>query len=145
MPFRGTFDYTLDAKNRLTVPAKFRTALADGVVLAKGVEACVELWRRDDFGAYTAAVLGGRNPLSPEARQLKRFLSANAVDAELDSAGRVGVPDFLREHARLGKDVVVAGADDRLEIWDRAAWGEQNASLTRTVPEIAAALGGDAG
>ena len=47
MAFRGTFDYSLDAKNRLTIPAKFRTALADGVVLAKGIESCVELWQAD--------------------------------------------------------------------------------------------------
>jgi MraZ protein len=142
MAFRGTFDYTLDAKNRLTVPAKFRAALSDGVVLAKGVDACVEVWRPGDYGAYTDAVLGGRNPFSPEARQLTRFLAANAHDSELDSAGRVGVPDFLREHAGLEKDVVVAGAGDRLELWDKGAWADQNASLTKTVPDIAAALGG---
>ena len=58
-----------------------------------------------------------------EARQLTRFLAANAHDTELDSAGRVGVPDFLREHAGLNKEVVVAGAGDRLEVWDRGGLG----------------------
>jgi MraZ protein len=124
------------------VPAKFRSALSDGVVLAKGVEACVEVWRPGDYDAYTATVLGERNPFTPEARQLTRFLAANAHDTELDAAGRVGVPDFLREHAGLSKEVVVAGAGDRLEVWDKAAWTDQNETLTRTVPDIAAALGG---
>ncbi len=78
---------------------------------------------------------------SQEARQLTRFLAANAHDTELDSAGRVGVPDFLREHAGLTKDVVVAGAGDRFELWDKAAWADQNASLSKSVPDIAAALG----
>ena len=114
MAFRGTFDHTLDEKNRVTVPAKFRSAFSDGVVLAKGVEACVEVWQPGDYDAYTDTVLGGRNPFSAEARQLTRFLAANAHDTELDSAGRVGVPDFLRDHAGLGKEVVVAGAGDRL-------------------------------
>ena len=141
MAFRGTFDHTLDEKNRVTVPAKFRSAFSDGVVLAKGVEACVEIWQPGDYDGYTSTVLGERNPFSQEARQLTRFLAANAHDTELDSAGRVGVPDFLREHAGLGKEVVVAGAGDRLELWDRAAWADQNASLTKTVPDIAAALG----
>jgi MraZ protein len=140
MAFRGTFDHTLDEKNRVTVPAKFRSALSEGVVLAKGVEACIEVWRPGDYDAYTDTVLGDRNPFSPEARQLTRFLAANAHDTELDSAGRVGIPDFLRQHAELGKEVVVAGAGDRLEVWDKAAWADQNASLTRTVPDIAAAL-----
>jgi MraZ protein len=140
MAFRGTFDHTLDEKNRVTVPAKFRSALSEGVVLAKGVEACIEVWRPGDYDAYTDTVLGDRNPFSPEARQLTRFMAANAHDTELDSAGRVGIPDFLRQHAELGKEVVVAGAGDRLEVWDKAAWADQNASLTRTVPDIAAAL-----
>jgi MraZ protein len=141
MAFRGTFDHTLDEKNRVTVPAKFRSAFSDGVVLAKGVEACVEVWQPGDYDAYTDTVLGGRNPFSAEARQLTRFLASNAHDTELDSAGRVGVPDFLREHAGLAKEFVVAGAGDRLELWDRDAWADQNASLTKTVPDIAAALG----
>jgi MraZ protein len=140
MAFRGTFDHTLDEKNRVTVPAKFRSALSEGVVLAKGVEACIEVWRPGDYDAYTDTVLGDRNPFSPEARQLTRFMAANAHDTELDSAGRVGIPDFLRQHAELGKEVVVAGAGDRLEVWDKAAWADQNASLTKTVPDIAAAL-----
>jgi MraZ protein len=141
MAFRGTFDYTLDAKNRLTVPAKFRTALSDGVVLAKGVEACVEVWRPGDYDAYTATVVGERNPFSQEARQLTRFLAANAHDTELDSAGRVGVPDFLRKPPAHNTAFFFPSPRDRLEVWDRSAWGDQNASLTRSVPDIAAALG----
>jgi MraZ protein len=141
MAFRGTFDYTLDAKNRLTVPARFRSALADGVVLARGVEKCVAIWRPDDYDAQTAAALEGRNPLSPEVRQLKRFFAANAHDTELDSAGRVMLPSFLVEHAGLVKDVVVTGAGECLEVWDRDAWNEYNASLIEQVPDIAASLG----
>ena len=74
MAFRGTFDYSLDAKNRLTVPAKFRAALADGVVLAKGVEPCVEVWRPSDYDACTATVLGGRNPCSPRGPRAQALL-----------------------------------------------------------------------
>jgi MraZ protein len=142
MAFRGTFDYTLDAKNRLTVPAKFRAALSDGVVLAKAADGCIEIWPASDYDAYTDTVIGERNPFSPEARQLTRFLAANAHDTELDSAGRVGVPEPLRKHAGLEKDVIVAGAGDRLEVWSQDAWAAEDASLTTKVPEIAAGLGG---
>ena len=65
--FRGTFDYTLDAKNRLTVPARFRAALAEGVVMAKGTEPCVALWTPEAYDAYTESILSGYNPLSEEA------------------------------------------------------------------------------
>ena len=141
MAFRGTFDYSLDVKNRLTVPARFRATLSDGVVLSKQVERCVALWRPDDYDRFTQAALQGLHPMSPEAQQLERFYSANAHDTELDSAGRVGIPAFLLEYAGLDKEVVVTGAGRCLEIWDRGAWQEYNARLADTVAGITANLG----
>lgn len=144
MAFRGTFDYSLDSKNRLTVPARFRATLSDGAVLAKRVAGCVAVWRPDDYDAYMQAALERFHPLSPEAEQLERFFSANSHDTELDSAGRVMVPAFLLEHAGLGKEVVVTGAGRCLEVWDRQAWADYNARLTDEVAGITARLG-DAG
>jgi MraZ protein len=141
MAFRGTFDYSLDAKNRLTVPAKFRAALSDGVVLAKGIERCIQVWRPGDYEAFTSEALTGFHRLSPEGRKIRSFFAANSIDTELDSAGRVGVPSFLSEHASLGKEVVVVGADDCLEVWDRKAWAEYNARLTNEISDITANLG----
>jgi MraZ protein len=141
MVFRGTFEYSLDAKNRLTVPARFRAALADGVVLAKGLERCVALWTPKGFDDYTQASLAGFHPLSKEAQQLKRFFAANSLDTELDSAGRVSMPGFLIDHAGLSKEVVVTGAGDALEIWDRSTWSDYNAALASAVDDITASLG----
>ena len=141
MAFRGTFDYTLDAKNRLTVPAKFRSALADGVVLSKGIERCVQVWQPSAYDAYITAALADVHPLSDQGRKLNRFFAANSLDTELDSAGRVMLPTFLIEHADLEKEVVVTGAGDCLEVWDRADWGDYNAALSPELPEITAGFG----
>jgi MraZ protein len=141
MVFRGTFDYSLDAKNRLTVPARFRAALAEGVVLAKGLERCVAIWTPSGYDAYTHSSLAGFHPLSDEARKLKRFFAANSLDTELDGAGRVMMPPFLVDHAGLGKEVTVTGAGDNLEIWDRAGWTEYNAALASDITNITASLG----
>ena len=138
--FRGTFDYTLDAKNRLTVPARFRAVLADGVVMAKSTEPCVQLWVPVDYEAYTSGALAPLNPASPDARKLRRFFSANSHDTELDSAGRVMFPSFLLEHASLKKDVVVTGAGDCLEVWDRGEWSAYNDALAAEADEITARL-----
>jgi MraZ protein len=141
MAFRGTFDHTLDAKNRLTIPAKFRASLDEGVVLAKGIERCVQVWTPRAFDGYVSTALAGTNPLSEPARKLNRFFAANSLDTELDSAGRVMVPGFLLEHGGLQKEVVVTGAGDCLEVWDRAAWAAYNDALSVELPDIAAGFG----
>lgn len=139
MAFRGTFDYTLDAKHRLTIPAKFRAQLSGGVVLAKGTEACVAIWTPEGFDAYVTAALADLHPMSPEADKLDRFFQANSDDTELDSAGRVGLPQFLREYAGLTKDVTVIGKRLCIEVWDREAWAQYNAGLD--IHELTAAFG----
>lgn len=141
MAFRGTFDYSLDAKNRLTVPARFRAALSEGVVLAKGLDRCVAIWTPAAYEQYTQLALAGFHAVSREAQKLQRFFAANSFDTELDAAGRVMVPPFLVEHAGLSKDVVVTGTGKALELWDRAAWTKYNAALASEVSDITALLG----
>ncbi|MGI8513129.1 MAG: division/cell wall cluster transcriptional repressor MraZ [Solirubrobacteraceae bacterium] len=140
MAFRGTFDYTLDAKNRLTVPAKFRASLADGVVLSRGSERCLEVWPAGDFDRQTAAALERLNPLSPQGRDLKRRLFAAAFDTELAAAGRVMVPPKLMDHAGLDRDVAVIGAGEWLEVWDRGGWAAHDEDSPARVNELTEGL-----
>jgi MraZ protein len=141
LSFRGTFDFTLDAKNRLTVPSRYRASFADGVVLAKGLEPCVGMWRPSDYDEWTSSVLASHNPLSPDYRQLERFFTANSHSTELDGAGRVMVPGFLMGHAALDREVSLIGSGVRFEIWDRNAWGSYNDDLSSSIADIAAGLG----
>ncbi len=136
--FRGTFDYSLDAKNRLTVPAKFRAALAEGVVMVKGTEPCVALWVPDSYDAFTESILSKYDPFAEEREKLERFYASNSHDVELDSAGRVGFPSFLLQHADLKKEVVVTGARNKIEVWDRDKWASMNDQLVNDVREIRA-------
>jgi len=121
----GEFDHTLDDKNRLTLPARFRQAFADGVVVTRGMDGCLAVYTREAWDRFIEQRLSELDPFSREARQMSRFLFAGAVEAELDRQGRVGLPPALLQHARLGREVVVAGLRDHVEIWDRAAWREQ--------------------
>ena len=141
MAFRGTFDYSLDAKNRLTVPAKFRASLSEGVVLAKGIERCVQVWTPSGFEAYTGAALQGVHPLSDQARKLNRFFSANSLDTELDSAGRVMLTPRHLAHAGIDREVVVTGAGDCLELWARSAWEAYDSDLASRASDLTEALG----
>ncbi len=143
MAFRGSFDFTLDAKNRLTIPVRFRGPFADGVVLARqhDAEDCVSVWCTADFDAHVASLLAGLHPLSEDHATLTRFYGANAHDSELDAAGRVMVPANLIALSGLEKDVAVNGAGNRLEVWNRAVWSKLNEELARKVKEIRPAVG----
>ena len=140
VPFRGTFDHTLDAKNRLTMPARYRAALADGVVLAMPVDLrpCVGVWRGEEYERYSERALAELPPLSARLTELERFFYGSSQDAELDAAGRVIVPSFLGAHAGLEREVVIVGVGDRLELWDRVRWNEHRPTLMRGVAEITA-------
>lgn len=142
MAFRGTFDYTLDSKNRLTVPAKFRAALSGGGVLAKSIDQCVALWTPEAYEANIASALQGFHAVSPEARKIRRFFGANAHDVELDAAGRIGIPAALATHAGLEKEVVITGAEECLEIWNPDTWATYNDELGADITDITALLGG---
>ena len=147
MIFRGTFEYALDAKHRLTVPSKFRAALAGGVVIAasqevsEGSPRSVSIWTPETFEEFTTQTLSGMNPSSPKARELKRFFFNTSFDAELDSANRLMIPTTLMRYANLDKDVVVTGSGECIEVWDRRSYESYRDDVLTRIPDIAASLG----
>jgi MraZ protein len=119
--FLGTHTPRLDDKGRLFLPARFRDELAEGVVITKGQERCLYVFRRADFTAQGQALASA--PLSAKkARDYSRMFFASAYDDVPDRQGRVTVPAQLRAYAALQRDCVVIGANTRLEIWDAEAW-----------------------
>ena len=141
MAFRGHFDYSLDAKNRLNIPPRFRAAFSSGVVLAKSLDPCVTIWTPEAFEQFTDSFLPELNALSRERRDLTRFFAGGSFDAELDSAGRVTLNPRLVEHAGIGREVVVLGVIDRLEVWDRERWMSGEQELQGQVEQIAEGVG----
>ncbi len=138
--FLGEYEHTIDEKNRLTLPARFRSAFADGLVVTRGWDRCLDAYARRDWEALVARRLGELNPLSGEARQMRRFVFAGATDGELDRQGRVMIPNHLLAHAGLGREVVVAGVHDHLEIWDRAAWRAHLNEIEGSAEDVAERL-----
>jgi MraZ protein len=141
LAFNGNFEHTLDAKHRLTVPSRFRAQLAGTVFLVKGVDRCISVYPEKTYSAMTSAALAGLNPFSPEARELRRFFHGNAVDVELDTAGRLVLPPGHRAHAGIDRSVMIVGAGDCLELWDQAAWQDYDSDLTARAPELTSSLG----
>ncbi len=141
MAFRGHYEHSLDSKDRLTVPARFRAALADGVVLSAGLDPCVEVYPTADYTRFEEQVLGELNPLSRSGRMMKRRFHGRSHDESLDSAGRVRVPKHLVSHADLAEGpCVVIGVADHLEIWNTDAWAAHDSEIDATAAEIAEEL-----
>jgi MraZ protein len=119
----GEFRHTIDDKGRLSLPAKFRPDLGERVVVSKGLEQCLFVFPMKEFEALVerlkAMPLGRK-----EAREFSRFLLAGSVDVEIDSHGRILLPQNQREYAGLEREAVLIGVSSRVEIWDRQAYEE---------------------
>jgi MraZ protein len=139
--FRGHFEYSLDAKNRLTIPAKFRASFSGGLVLAKWLDPCVAIFTPEGFDHFQDSFLPDMHPLSADRRKLTRFFSGGSYDVELDSAGRVTLNAELLKYAGISKDVAVIGSGDHLEVWDGPAYNADQTDLPDQVARIAESLG----
>ena len=133
--FLGTHSPRLDDKNRVILPAKFREALAEGLVMTKGQDRCLVVWTRTGFADY-AESLRNAPQTTEQTRRYTRVLFASAYDDVPDKQGRITIPAQLREYAGLTRECVVVGADTRIEIWDGAAWESYLADTEQSFVEL---------
>ncbi|MCR4891306.1 MAG: division/cell wall cluster transcriptional repressor MraZ [Lachnospiraceae bacterium] len=135
--FMGEYSHTIDAKGRLIIPAKFREGLGEQFVVTRGFDGCLFAYDMEKWGDMTEK-LKLLPPLKRETRRLIRFFLAGAAEVEYDKQGRILLPQPLRAHADLTKEVVLVGAGDRVEIWDQNRW--QNEEMG-DIDDIAESLG----
>ena len=122
--FYGEFDYKIDEKGRVPLPPKFRNALKDGVVLTPGAEKCITVYTVPEWRKLSTTLTN--SPISrSKMRKLSRALFATAFSTKIDGQGRVALPAPLREHAEIVDEVVVAGSNTYLEIWNKILWEEE--------------------
>ena len=136
----GEHEHTIDDKSRLTLPAKFRESFAGGIVLTRGMDGCLYAYTKADWDRLVETRLANLDPLSREGRLMQRYFFASAAAAEPDKQGRVPIPPGLAQAAGLGREVVVAGVYDHLEIWNRAAWREHLTEVEGSAEHVAESL-----
>lgn len=121
--FIGEYNHNLDDKGRLAVPKKFRTVLAKGAVITRGLDNCLFLYTKNEW-AKLAEKLASLPFAQANTRAFARLMLAGAMDVDLDNQGRVIIPEYLRAFGGLKKEVIVAGLYNRLEIWDEQKWAD---------------------
>ena len=138
--FIGEYKHTIDEKGRLAVPVKFRAQLSGGAVVTRGLDNCLFLYTEEEWKNLAERL--AKLPIGKaNSRAFARLMLAGAMDVSLDKQGRVILPDYLRKYAAVGKNVVVAGLYNRLEIWDEAKWEEYKSGTESSSGDIAEQLG----
>lgn len=123
--FMGEYNHTIDAKNRLIIPSKFREALGDEFVVTKGLDGCLFVYDNREWAAFEEKLKS--LPLTnKDARAFVRFFLAGAAGVEVDKQGRILLPSVLKDFAQISKDVVLIGVASRIEIWSREKWEEES-------------------
>lgn len=138
--FIGEYNITIDDKGRLAVPVKFREALAIGAVVTRGLDASLFLLPLEEWGKL-ADKLAGLPLGQANSRAFSRLMLAGAMDVRVDKQGRFIVPEYLRKYAGLTRNVVMVGVQNRLEIWDQAAWEAYTKQAEEDATTIAEQLG----
>jgi MraZ protein len=137
--FYGEFEYKIDDKGRVPIPPRFRNALKDGVVLTPGAEKCITAYTVVEWRKLATTLTN--SPLSrSKMRKLSRVFFATAFSTRIDGQGRVAVPAPLREHAGIIDDVIIAGANTYLEIWNKALWEEEKLTSQQQAWQIIESL-----
>ena len=128
--FLGQYAHSIDAKGRLTIPVRFRSALASGAYVTQGFDKNLMVYTTDSFDRLATRATS-LTTTSPEARAVRRLLFGGATEVSLDSVGRILLPPFLRDYAGLDleQEAVLVGAGEYFEIWSEAGWNMERRSV----------------
>ena len=137
----GEYTHTLDEKNRMSLPAKFRSELGKKVVLTYGLDKSIFMFTVKEWGNI-ATRLADNSMLQADNRSFNRFMFGGATEIDIDSAGRILLPDFLKDYAGLKKNISVIGVQNRVELWNDKIWSEYKKVVETEVDQLAEKLGG---
>jgi MraZ protein len=119
--FMGQFSHSLDEKGRLIIPSKYREELGREFIVARGYDTCLYAYSNSEWNRF-AEEIENLPETSLKNRQKRRFFLSTATNLEMDKQGRVLIPSYLRDPAKISGDVVIAGVGKKLEIWSREIW-----------------------
>ena len=137
--FFGEFEYRVDQKGRIPFPPRFRGELKQGVVLTPGIEKCITAYPLSEWKKLATTLTDGSVAPS-KIRMLNRAIFATAFNTNIDGQGRVALPIPLRDYAGLDYEVVIIGANNYLEMWDKQQWEEEKAKSLEQAGQIIESL-----
>lgn len=136
----GEYVHILDPKKRLSLPSKFRKELGRKVVVTRGLDHCLFVYSIKEWEKISEK-LGELSIGQSDTRGFNRFMLSGAAEVEVDSAGRILIPDFLKDFAELEQKIILAGIHNRVEIWNDLKWREYKERVEKQADQLAEKLG----
>lgn len=140
----GEYIHTIDDKNRMSLPAKFRKELGNKIVITPGLDQCLFIFTMKEWAKVSKKLSNSESDLSflsADKRSFNRFMFGRAAEVELDSIGRILLPTFLKERINLKNSAVVVGVEDRVEVWNEKVWEAYKEKIEKESGELAEKLG----
>lgn len=136
----GEYNHNLDDKNRLSLPAKFRQEMGKKVVLTPGLDQCLFVFTPKEWNKMSDR-LAESSMLQADNRSFNRYMFGGAVEVDVDSAGRILIPDFLKNRVNLEGKISVIGVQNRVELWNEQAWSKYKKGIENEADSLAEKLG----
>lgn len=138
--FIGKYQYSLDEKKRLSIPSKFRSELGKKVIVTRGLDGCLFLYSQKEWKKLAEKI--GKLPLGQaDARGFQRIMLSGAMEVNIDSLGRILIPDYLKKYASLKKKAVIVGLYNHIELWDEKRWKEYQKKSEKEIGNMAERVG----
>ena len=138
----GEYTHTIDDKNRVSLPSKFRSLMGKKIVITPGLDQCLFAFTVKEWEKIAGKLSENSSILSSDMRSFGRYMFGGASEVEVDNIGRILVPDFLRERANLKTKVVLIGVQNRLEIWNEKSWTDYKRQVEKSADGLAEKLSG---
>ncbi len=135
----GQYSHTIDDKKRLSLPSKWKTLFGKKVVVTRGLDTCLFVYTTKEW-ASIAEKLATTSMGSKDARDLNRFFLSGAIEIDVDTAGRILIPDYLKDFAKLKDKIIFAGLYKRAEIWNETEWEKKQKEVSAKADDVATKL-----
>ena len=140
----GEYIHTIDEKNRVSLPVKFRKEMGKKIIITPGLDKCLFIFTMAEWKKVSKRLSDTDSDLSflsKDKRSFNRFMFGRAIDVEVDTIGRILIPDFLKDIIKPTGKVAVIGVEDRVEIWNDKVWTEYKGNIEKEADQLAEKLG----
>lgn len=140
----GEYIHTIDEKNRISMPSKFRKELGKKIIITPGLDSCLFIFTAKEWTKVSKKLSGADSELSflkADQRSFNRYMFGRAAEVEIDSIGRILIPDFLKDRIGLKDKAAIIGVEDRVEIWNDKAWSQNQEAVEKQAGGLAEKLG----